>query len=176
MQIELINQPNNDYDTISQILINRGIPKDNLHKYLNLSFNDVYNPELLNEDNLKKGLEAILQTINNNKKAILIVDCDCDGYTSAAVLINYLYCLFPTWVNNKLEIHFHESKQHGLKDCYDYIVTKDFSLVICPDSSSNDYEQHKKLSEQNIQVLVLDHHLASKDSEYAIVINNQLSD
>ena len=66
MQIELINQPNNDYDTISQILINRGIPKNNLHKYLNLSFNDVYNPELLNEDNLKKGLEAILQTINNN--------------------------------------------------------------------------------------------------------------
>lgn len=32
------------------------------------------------------------------------------------------------------------------------------------------------LADKNIQVLVLDHHLADHISEYAVIINNQLSD
>ena len=51
-----------------------------------------------------------------------------------------------------------------------------FSLVILPDSSSNDYEVHQKLSERGVDVLVIDHHEAEKISEYACVINNQLCD
>ena len=69
----------------------------------------------------------------------------------------------------------HDSKQHGLSDCIDKI-SNHYSLVICPDSSSNDYEYHKQLFHKGIGVLVLDHHLADKVSEYAVVINNQLSD
>ena len=49
-------------------------------------------------------------------------------------------------------------------------------LVICPDSSSNDYEEHKILAEQGVDVLVIDHHEADTVSEYACVINNQLCD
>ena len=41
---------------------------------------------------------------------------------------------------------------------------------------SNDYSYHKILADKNIQVLVLDHHLADHISENAIIINNQLSD
>lgn len=41
---------------------------------------------------------------------------------------------------------------------------------------SNDYEQHKELSEKGIDVLVIDHHEAERISEYACVINNQLCD
>jgi single-stranded-DNA-specific exonuclease len=49
-------------------------------------------------------------------------------------------------------------------------------LVICPDSSSNDYEEHKILAERGVDVLVIDHHEADTVSEYACVINNQLCD
>ena len=41
---------------------------------------------------------------------------------------------------------------------------------------SNDYEQHKELSEKGIDVLVIDHHEAERISEYACIINNQLCD
>ena len=68
----------------------------------------------------------------------------------------------------------HESKQHGLSDCIDHISNY-YSLVICPDSSSNDYEYHDILFHKGIGVLVLDHHLADKISNNAIIINNQLS-
>ena len=69
----------------------------------------------------------------------------------------------------------HDSKQHGLEDCIDFIINHNPALVICPDSSSNDYRQHNELYNRGIAVLVLDHHLAPKISDYAITINNQLS-
>ena len=59
-----------------------------------------------------------MKTIKANNNAVIIVDCDCDGYTSAALLINYLYKIFPTWVINNLDWIMHDSKQHGLSDCY----------------------------------------------------------
>lgn len=59
----------------------------------------------------------------------------------------------------------------------DYIEQKNcFSLIICPDSSSNDYEQHKELRHKGIRTLVLDHHEADAISNAACIINNQLSD
>lgn len=58
----------------------------------------------------------------------------------------------------------------------DYIEQKNFSLIICPDSSSNDYEQHAELRSKGIKTLVLDHHEADAISSAACIINNQLND
>ena len=69
----------------------------------------------------------------------------------------------------------HEGKTHGLADVMEYI-DEDTKLVILPDSSSNDYEYHKKLKDRGINIIVLDHHEADHISEDAIIINNQLSD
>ena len=71
----------------------------------------------------------------------------------------------------------HSGKQHGLSDInISDLIQRGFRLVICPDSASNDYEQHQALKEHGIDVLVLDHHEAEKVSEYACIINNQLCD
>jgi single-stranded-DNA-specific exonuclease len=67
----------------------------------------------------------------------------------------------------------HDGKQHGL--LID-TIPEDTKLVIAPDSSSSDFEEHKILAEKGIDILVLDHHEAEKYSEYACVINNQLCD
>lgn len=47
-------------------------------------------------------------------------------------------------------------------------------MIIAPDASSNEEELHKRLFEQGIDVLVIDHHEAESVSKYACVINNQL--
>ena len=71
----------------------------------------------------------------------------------------------------------HGGKQHGLSDInINDLLARNFKLVICPDSASNDYEQHQFLKEHGIDVLVLDHHEAEKVSNYACIINNQLCD
>lgn len=87
--------------------------------------------------------------------------------------MNYLYCLFPGFVQNNIYYRVHEGKQHGLIPDE---IKKEVRLVIAPDSSSNDYKEHEYLKSNGIDVLVIDHHEAERASEYACVINNQLCD
>lgn len=107
-----------------------------------------------------------------------MVDCDADGFCSSALFVNYLWHYFPLWVEKNLDFFLHEGKVHGLADCYETFIEKRYNLVICPDSSSNDYEYHEALAKHNIKVIILDHHEAEKVSpcKNTITINNQLSD
>ena len=115
----------------------------------------------------------LIKHISQEDKVLIQADSDADGFTSCAVLVNYLNRLFPAFVNNNLFYRIHTGKQHGiLPDT----VPEDVKLVIAPDSSSSDYDAHEYLHGLGVDVLVLDHHLAEKESEYACVINNQLCD
>lgn len=115
----------------------------------------------------------LIKHIAAGHKILIQIDSDCDGYTSAALLINYLNCLFPAFVQNNIIYRFHSGKEHGI---ILETIPVDVSLVIAPDSSSNDYEVHKQLAERQVDVLVIDHHEAERVSEFACVINNQLCD
>ena len=115
----------------------------------------------------------LIKHILQNDKVLIQIDSDCDGYTSAAALINYLNCLFPGFVQNNIYYRIHTGKQHGI--ILD-TIPDDIKLIICPDSASNNYDEHKALNNKNIDVLVIDHHEAPQLSEYACVINNQLCD
>ena len=176
MKYQLIKPMNPHYTAIPQILTNRGIPADEIAHYLHTTDEDVSSPLDLGEAALNAAAQTLIQHIFSKDKMLVICDCDCDGFTSAALLINYLYDLFPAYVETGLKWFVHEDKQHGLEDVMDYINTHDFKLVIAPDASSNDYDYHKELKAKGIDVIVLDHHLADKVSKDAIVINNQLCD
>lgn len=127
--------------------------------------------------NMRDGVKMLMKHIGANDNAYVIVDADCDGYTSSAILLNYLNRLFPAWVQGHVSYFMHNGKQHGLGDVdIKQLINEGFKLIICPDSASNDYEQHQILKEHGIDVLVLDHHEAPKVSEFACVINNQLCD
>ena len=176
MKYQLINQVNPSLSAIEQVLVNRGIQLSQIQHYLNTKEEDINNPETFGQEVLKAAAALIIQTVHINKRMVVVVDCDCDGYTSAAILINYLHDFFPSYVENNLIYFVHDSKQHGLSDCIDWIMDiQDLGLVICPDSSSNDYNEHKRFKQAGIGVLVLDHHDAQKLSQNAVVINNQLS-
>ena len=138
--------------------------------YFNTSKNDILNPELL--DNMQQGAEMLIKHLAAGDKIFIQVDSDVDGYTSAAALINYINMFAPGHAQQNISYRIHDGKEHGL---IVETIPEDVKLVIAPDSSSNDYEQHKQLKEKGIDVLVLDHHEAEKVSENACVINNQLS-
>ena len=116
MKYKLIKPINENYSAIEQILTNRNIPYNDLQDYLNTTVEDISCPEWLGENALWEAMKHLALTIKENKKAIVIVDSDCDGYTSSALLINYLYDLFPAWVENNLTWFIHGGKQHGLSD------------------------------------------------------------
>ena len=151
---------------LEQVLLNRGI-KDIYH-YLHTTESDVFDP--LQLENMEAGAKMLVSHIAQKSKVLVQIDSDCDGYTSAAALMNYLNKLFPSFVQNNIFYRVHTGKMHGL---ILETIPEDIKLVIAPDSSSEDYEVHQALKERGIDVLVLDHHETEHVSQYACVINNQ---
>lgn len=177
MEYKVIAPRQDGTSLLEQILLNRGFTtKEEINHYLMVDENDLINP--LELDNIQDGLKMLAKHIENNSRAVIIVDSDCDGYTSSAILLNYLNRFFPGWVQNNVDYYIHEGKQHGLCDfidSYDWLA-KDINLVICPDSASNDYEYHAILKKYGVDCLILDHHETDGGySKDACTINNQLS-
>lgn len=176
MKYKLIKPVNSKYSALEQVLTNRGIDHRYIQHYCNTTDDDINSPLLFGEKTLKKAAAALISTISSGHHAAVIVDSDCDGFTSSALLINYLHDLFPTWIENDLDWFIHEGKQHGLSDYCTLLVDSEYDLVIVPDAGSNDYQYIEQLDRIGTKVLILDHHEADFASPYAFVINNQLCD
>ena len=156
---------------VEQVLANRGIAPEDVEHYLNTTDEDILSPMLIM--NIEEGVKVLIKHIAQGDKVLVQIDSDCDGYTSAAALINYLNRLFPGFVQTNVYYRIHTGKQHGILL---ETIPEDVKLVIAPDSSSNDYEVHEELKSRGVDVLVIDHHEADKISENAVIINNQLCD
>lgn len=161
------NSLNDIYNIKKTVLLNRGI--EDIDKYLNLTDNELYHWSLLN--NIDEAIKCLLKHIEMNNNIHIIVDSDCDGYTSASILYQYLKLLKP---DIKLTYSIHTKKQHGLSD--DIQIPENINLLIIPDAGTNDTEQCKQLKEKGIDIIILDHHIQDKENPYAIIVNNQICD
>lgn len=174
MKYKLINPPNNKYTAKGQILINRGMKEEDLIHYMNLTDADINDPDIFGLDLLWNAASNITQAIDAQNDICIIVDCDCDGYTSSAILINYLYNIAPEYTENHVHWFMHEGKQHGLEDAMDWIEDMNPSLVIVPDAGSNDKEQMQKLYNDGRKIIILDHHeIEGEPFENCYLINSQ---
>ncbi|PAD84934.1 single-stranded-DNA-specific exonuclease RecJ [Niallia circulans] len=164
MKYNLIGK-NNTFDPLKQILYNRGI--EDIDSYLKISKDVVIHWSKLK--NIKSAIDVLLHHLNKKHKIFIQIDSDPDGYTSSALLINYIKNIYP---DANIVWRVHEGKEHGV---IVETVPEDVSLVILPDSGSNQIDEHRYLKNKGVDVIVLDHHECHCDSPYAIVVNSQLS-
>ena len=144
---------------LSQILLNRGFKNlEDITHYLMVDEHDLIDPLLL--DNMQEGVKLLVKHISLNSNTLIVIDSDCDGYTSSAILLNYLNRIFPSWIQNHIYYFIHSGKQHGLEDTLEEFdwSAKNIKFIICPDSASNDYICHEILKNHNVDCLILDHH------------------
>ena len=173
MRYKLLSEEIPFYTPIEQIFSNRGISLSEINHYKNVSIQDTHSPELF--ENIEAGVSLLVKHLKSFNKTGILVDCDTDGFTSAALLYNYLYFLFPNWASRNLIYFIHEDKQHGLSDSVDKIVESGVKLIIVPDAGGGDGKYAKDLKEKGIDTLIIDHHhIEIQNCEPAIVINNQL--
>lgn len=170
MKIKLVNEDFRDNYGI-KLLQSKGI--QDVDKYINPTKECLQNPIDLN--NIEDGAKLLKTAIEKEWNILLIIDSDNDGFTSAAIIYQYIKKL-----NNNINIKYllHSGKQHGLEDHIDYVLecSDEIDMIILPDSSSNDFIYHEQLKEKNIPCLILDHHITDEEiSSNAIIINNQLS-
>lgn len=169
MKINLINDIDMSLSPSYQVLSNRGIPVDKIPAFLNTN-DDVIN-DFMSLDNIETASKILLKHLDNDSEILIQVDSDVDGYTSAAVIYNWIRGNFP---KAKVSYQVHDEKTHGLNITEDILNGK-YQLIIIPDAGSNEYEKHKQLFQLGINLIILDHHDAESASEYAYVVNNQLS-
>lgn len=165
MKIKLVND-NITSDYTKNLLRSRGV--DNVDEFLLPSEKNLQSWEDL--DNIKLGVDLVKNTINDKKPYAILIDPDNDGFTSFAILYQYLKRLNP---EKEIEYFVHSAKQHGLEDAYQVFQDKEYSVVFLPDSSSNDGVFAKEI---NAPICVIDHHeIDNEPSDNMIVINNQSS-
>lgn len=180
MKYKLIGEYQNPQDPLSQILINRGI--ENVDEWIKADWKNVNSPWLFGKEKIQHAIKLMMFAALHTNEIYVLVDCDADGFTSAAIIINYLYEMYrdaPEVLSIKDRIHYilHTGKQHGLEDCVDQFP--DNCLIILPDSSTNDTIQMRQLLDRGCSIVCMDHHEADnylEDEEHLVIINNQLCD
>lgn len=156
---------------VRNLLSFRGV--EDIEDFLNPNKNNLQDPDDL--VNIREGAQLYLDNIGDDKHILIIVDSDCDGFTSSAIIYQYTKIIAPT---TQIDYWLHNGKEHGLSDHIDKLMDEEvkYDLIILPDSSSNDVEYHNKLKEINTPCLCLDHHQVDVTiSDNAIIVNNQIS-
>ena len=175
MKCKLVNE-NYRSNYTNELLISRGLSSENLEKFYNPTIELLQEPTALK--NIADGVNMLLKHISNFSSIAIVVDSDVDGFTSSAILYQYIKKITPSIT---IKYFLHKGKGHGLSDTINDILDDetDFNLVVLPDAGSNDDKYHLKLKENNIDCLVLDHHILEPDTELidnTVIINNQVSD
>ena len=174
MKCNLVNENfTNEY--LVNLLKARGV--EDIDAYMNPTADYLQSPNDLKNIGMAAAmyLRIVLNDQPSYSRILIIVDSDCDGFTSAAILYQYTkrlncHCQVDYWL--------HEGKQHGLQDHIDRLMDSNiqYDLICLPDSSSNDAHYHDMLDGIHIPCLILDHHLTDVAlSDNAVVVNNQLS-
>ena len=168
MNYNLIKIIDKELTPVERVLTNRGIDLSEVEHYLDTTDDDIFNPELLN--NMREGAQMLIKNISNNVDTQICVDPDVDGFSSAALLINYLYKLFPAYVLTHLTYKLQEGKEHGI---IPERISENIKFVIAPDSSSNSVTECAEMASRGADVLILDHHEVDTPAATACIINNQ---
>jgi single-stranded-DNA-specific exonuclease len=127
-------------------------------------FTEIPSHNFLGFSNAGNTLLAHLKS--ESQKFQIVVDSDLDGITSAAILYKFLQKFYP---EIETVYSLHTGKQHGLSD--DIKIEDGVTLVLCPDSSTNDVKQCEALHNRGIDVICLDHHIIEQPNPYAAVVN-----
>lgn len=126
--------------------------------------------------NMKKGVERLKKAIDDGEKIGVLIDPDVDGQLSAALIVKFLLRF-----TNNLAYFFHVGKGHGLvqnkeEDIPQQVLDGGVSLLIAPDSSTNDKAQCQWLKSNGVDVIICDHHEVTTPNPYAIIINHHLGE
>ena len=181
MKTKLVNKDIRENYT-NELLMERGLSPEELQYFLDVpDSSHLEDPTLLDNIDQAWALFKVMAHASKDETIAVVVDSDVDGFTSAAIFIQYLRKF-----NEEVKIVpiLHKGKGHGLSDTYEDVFNTYPSYVVLPDAGSNDYEYMERLIMERESgdiipsFLILDHHIVEPDTKFcdrAAIVNNQLS-
>lgn len=128
--------------------------------------NVICSPYLLK--NIDQLVTRIILAIRNRETITISGDPDFDGIDSLVMLYKHLK-------NFTDDVHYvcnERSEGHSINNLIS-AVSEQTRLFIAVDSSSNDLESMKELTDRGIDCLVIDHHTVTKNNPYITLVNPQ---
>lgn len=157
----------NTYSVIDKLAAINGI--EDMFRFVYPTEEELHSPYLLK--NIEKLRDRIIKAIEQKQNIAIYVDNDPDGISSTAIMQQYL----SNYTDKASYFHSQRSDGHGIQYGIDKIP-KGTELLIIVDSSSNESEICKKITEQGIDIVIIDHHQIENINDYCILVNPQQID
>lgn len=156
---------------LDTILSNRNLTEEKVEWLLNADESNW--EDTRNYININDAYKCLMENIYKFKNILICMDEDLDGVSSASMI--YQFIRDDLGYNNVFYTIHSRNKTHGLSDEIVNKAIKSCDLLIMPDAASSDIEGQKKLLEQGVDFIALDHHLFNVNviPPGAIVINNK---
>ena len=160
---------------LSKLLSIRKITTENCQSYLNPKIKDLMpNPSVLKDMDL--AVNTLIKAIKENKRICILGDYDVDGASSTAIIVNFLkniYSNYFIYIPDR-QVDGYGPSVNSLKN----IIDKKGEFLITVDCGTTSFEALDYANQNNIEVLVIDHHQAEiKLPKCKALINpNQLDD
>ena len=152
------NNFDDEYDFLEAILNSYGIQdvKSFLHPVKNKVVNDPFQMQ-----NMDKAVQVFHDNVGTDKKIVIKVDCDADGYLSGCLMTKIIEHFNS---HAKIEYLFSYNKEHGLtyKMLSEY-PKDEIGLIIIPDASMLCKDAIQIKRNYNAPILVLDHHIVEQE-------------
>ena len=156
-------------EVIARVLANRNILNPNLaYSFFTPNLDMLHNPYLMQD--MDKAVERVLKNIKSGKPIMVFGDYDVDGTTGAAAL----YLAFQKF-GADVTYYIPDREKEGYGLSYHGIeIAKDngIDLIITCDCGINAFEQVDFANEQNIDIIITDHHTTDTELPKAHAILN----
>lgn len=145
------------------ILANRDIVDPSVvDMFIKPSLDKLHDPFMLKD--MDKAINLIIETIQNNGEIRIFGDYDQDGIASVMTLLDGLLFYYD---NISYDIPHRVEDGYGISDnMSEKAIADKVSLVITCDNGITGFDQVRKLKENDIKVIVTDHHqIEKKDND-----------
>ena len=149
LQKEILKQKGFDIENKDQ--------KNEIEKFLNPNWNrDLF--DVLKIKDIEKSIERIKKAIDENQKIVIYADYDCDGIPGAVVIHDFFQKI--KYQNFSVYIPHRHNEGYGINmNAIQKFIDEKVSLMITVDLGITNIDEIKYAQENNIEVIVTDHHL-----------------
>ena len=158
-------------ENISKILVQRGInTEEKLIDFLNPSLDKIQsNRDIPNIDNVIRLMKKHI----SNGTIVIFCDFDCDGLTSATILYKAIK-KYDSKANIKILNGDRYRDEYGLSEKSVEIIKDELkpSLVVTLDCGISNQKEIEELKDNDIEVIVIDHHKNDNPESLKIFGNN----
>jgi len=155
---------------LAQCLLNRGLSEpEAIEKFLAPRLKNLADPFLL--PNMNTAVERLLLAHERDEPLVIFGDYDVDGVTSTTLLLEVLRKLgvrVDAYLPHRMDEGYGLSRD-GVENCLKKFPVK---LLLAVDCGSTAVETISWLREQNVDVIVLDHHQVSNPAPAAVALVN----